>query len=86
MACPCVLLGGPSFTADTESMFIGNVACCEPDVSGVGWVWTDAGHLELNGYTDEVIGAECDLVANRSAHHGLARVPPNLVDSKPLLD
>ena len=70
------MLGGPSFTADTESMFIGNVACCEPDVSGVGWVWTDAGHLELNGYTDEVIGAECDLVANRSAHHGLARVPP----------
>lgn len=57
-------------------MFIGNVACCEPDVSGVGWVWTDAGHLELNGYTDEVIGAECDLVANHSAHHGLARVPP----------
>lgn len=57
-------------------MFIGNVACCEPDVSGVGWVWTDAGHLELNGYTDEVIGAECDLVANRSAHHGSARVPP----------
>lgn len=76
MACPCVLLGGPSFTADTESMFIGNVACCEPDVSGVGWVWIDAGHLELNGYTDEAIGAEGDLVANRSAHHGLAPVPP----------
>lgn len=76
MACPCVLLGGLSFTADTESMLIGNVACCEPGVSGVGWVWIDAGHLELNGYTNEAIGAEGDLVAKRSAHHGLARVPP----------
>lgn len=76
MAGPCVLLGGLSFTADTESMFIGNVACCEPGVSGVGWAWIDAGHLELNGYTNEAIGAEGDLVANRSAHHGLARVPP----------
>lgn len=86
MAYPCVLQGGRSYTADTESMFIGNVACCEPGVSGVGWVWIDVGHLELNGYTDEAIGAEGELVANRSAHHALAPVPPNLVDSKPLLD
>lgn len=47
MAYPCVLQGGRSYTADTESMFIGNVACCEPGVSGVGWVWIDVGHLEL---------------------------------------
>lgn len=57
-------------------MFIDNAACCEPGVSGVGWVWIDAGHLELNDYTDEGIGAEGDLAANRSAHHGLAPVPP----------
>lgn len=75
MPCPCVLQGGPSYTADTESMFIGNVACCELGVSGVGWVWIDVGHLELNGYTDEAIGAEGELVANRSAHHALAPVP-----------
>lgn len=75
MAYPCVLQGGRSYTADTESMFIGNVACCEPGVSGVGWVWIDVGHLELNGYTDEAIGAEGELVANRSAHHALAPVP-----------
>ena len=76
MACPCVLLGGPSFTADAESMLIDNVACCEPDVSGVGWAWVDDGHLELKGYTDEAIGAEGDLVANRLAHHGLVPGPP----------
>lgn len=76
MPCPCVLQGGPSYTADTESMFIGNVACCEPGVSGVGWVWIDVGHLELNGYTDDAIGAEGEIVANRSAHHALAPVPP----------
>lgn len=57
-------------------MFIGNVACCEPGVSGVGWVWIDAGHLELKGYTDEAVGAEGDLVAKRSEYHGLAPVPP----------
>ena len=51
-------------------MFIGNVACCEPGVSGVGWVWIDAGHLELKGYTDEAVGAEGDLVAKRSEYHG----------------
>lgn len=31
-------------------------------VSGPGWAWTDADHLELNGYTGEAIGAEGDLV------------------------
>ena len=27
-----------------------------------GWAWTDADHLELNGYAGEAIGAEGDLV------------------------
>lgn len=31
-------------------------------MSGPGWVWTDADHLELNGYAGEAIGAEDDLV------------------------
>ncbi|MDB1864639.1 hypothetical protein [Collinsella aerofaciens] len=34
----------------------------QPGVSGPGWVWTDADHLELNGYAGEAIGAEGDLV------------------------
>ena len=29
---------------------------------GPGWTWTDADHLELNGYAGEAIGAEGDLV------------------------
>ena len=33
-----------------------------PGVSGPGWAWTDADHLELNGYAGEAIGAEGDLV------------------------
>lgn len=31
-------------------------------MSGLGWAWTDADHLELNGYVGEAIGAEGDLV------------------------
>lgn len=31
-------------------------------MSGPGWAWTDADHLELNGYAGEAIGAEGDLV------------------------
>lgn len=29
---------------------------------GPGWAWTDAGHLELDGYAGEAIGADGDLV------------------------
>lgn len=62
MACLCVLLGGPSCAAGAESLFIAGATYCEPGVSGPGWVWTDADHLELNGYAGEAIGAEGDLV------------------------
>lgn len=62
MACLCVLLGGPSFSAGAESLIIAGVTYCEPGVSGPGWAWTDADHLELNGYAGEAIGAEGDLV------------------------
>lgn len=62
MACLCVLLGGPSYAAGAESLIIAGVTYCEPGVSGPGWAWTDADHLELNGYAGEAIGAEGDLV------------------------
>ena len=62
MACLCVLLGGPSCAAGAESLFIAGATYCEPGVSGPGWAWTDAGHLELDGYAGDAIGAEGDLV------------------------
>ena len=62
MACLCVLLGGPSYAAGAESLIIEGATYYEPGVSGPGWAWTDADHLELNGYAGEAIGAEGDLV------------------------
>ena len=62
MACLCVLLGGPSYAAGAESLIIAGATYGEPGVSGPGWAWTDADHLELNGYTGEAIGADGDLV------------------------
>lgn len=62
MACLCVLLGGPSYAAGAESLIIAGATHYEPGVSGPGWAWTDADHLELNGYAGEAIGAEGDLV------------------------
>lgn len=61
MACLCVLLGGPSYAAGAESLIIAGATYFEPGVSGPGWAWTDADHLELNGYAGEPIGAEGDL-------------------------
>ena len=49
IACPCVLLGGPSYAAGATYY--------EPGVSGPGWAWTDADHLELNGCAGAAIGA-----------------------------
>ena len=62
MACLCVLLGGPSYAAGAESIIIAGATYCEPGVSGPGWAWTDADHLELNGYAGEAIGVDGDLV------------------------
>lgn len=62
MACLCVLLGGPSCAAGAESLFIAGETYYEPGVSGAGWAWTDADHLELTGYAGEAIGADGDLV------------------------
>ena len=62
MACLCVLLGGPSYAAGAESLFIAGDTYYEPGVSGPGWAWSDADHLELTGYAGEAIGADGDLV------------------------
>lgn len=62
MACLCVLLGGPSYAAVAESLIIAGATYYEPGVSGPGWAWTDADHLELNGYAGEAIGSDGDLV------------------------
>ena len=62
MACLCVLLGGPSYAAGAESLFIAGAMYYEPGASGPGWAWTDADRLELSGYTGEAIGAVGDLV------------------------
>lgn len=62
MACLCVLLGGPTCAAGAESLFIAGDTYYEPGVSGPGWAWTDADHLELTGYAGEAIGADGDLV------------------------
>lgn len=62
MACLCVLLSGPSYAAGAESLIIAGATYCVPGVSGPGWAWTDADHLELNGYAGEAIGADGDLV------------------------
>ena len=62
MAWLCVLLGGPSCAAGAESLIIAGATYCEPGVSGPGWAWTDADHLELNGYAGEAIGSDGDLV------------------------
>lgn len=62
MACLCVLLGGPSYAAGAESLIVADATYYEPGVSGPGWAWTDADHLELNSYAGEAIGADGDLV------------------------
>lgn len=62
MACLCVLLGGPSYAAGADSLFIAGSTYYEPGVSGPGWAWTEAERLELTGYTGEAIGADGDLV------------------------
>lgn len=62
MACLCVLLGRPSYAAGAESLIIAGATYYEPGVSGPGWAWTDADHLELNGYAGEAIGADGNLV------------------------
>ena len=71
MACLCVLLGGPSYAAGAESLFIAGATYYGPGVSGPGWAWTDADHLELNGYTGDAIGADGDLVVTLAGRNSV---------------
>lgn len=69
MACLCVLLGGPSYAAGADSLFIAGATYYEPGASGPGRAWTDAGHLELKGYAGEAIGSVGDLVVTLSGQN-----------------
>ena len=71
MACLCVLLGGPSYAAGAESLIIAGATYYEPGASGPGWAWTDADHLELDGYAGEAIGADGDLVLTLSGQNSV---------------
>ena len=80
MACLCVLLGGPSYAAGAESLIIAGATYYEPGVSGPGWAWTDADHLELNGYAGEAIGAEGDLVVTLTGQNSVKEMHASIVD------
>ena len=80
MACLCVLLGGPSYAAGAESLFIAGAKYYEPGASGPGWAWTDADHLELNGYRGEAIGADGDLVVTLTGQNTVVETSTPDVD------
>lgn len=80
MACLCVLLGGPSYAVGAESLFIAGATYYEPGVSGPGWAWTEADHLELNGYTGEAIGANDDLVVTLTGQNTVVETSAPDVD------
>lgn len=80
MACLCVLLGGPSYAAGADSLFIAGATYYEPGVSGNGWAWTDAEHLELNGYTGEAIGCDGDLVVTLTGQNTVVETSAPDVD------
>ena len=80
MACLCVLLGGPSYAAGVESLFIAGATYNEPGASGTGWAWTDADHLELNGYTGEAIGADGNLVVTLAGQNSVVETSAPDVD------
>lgn len=80
MACLCVLLGGPSYAAGAESLIIAGATYYEPGVSGPGWAWTDADHLELNGYAGDAIGADGDLVVTLTGQNTVVETSAPDVD------
>lgn len=80
MACLCVLLGGPSYAAGAENLFIAGATYYEPGASGPGWAWTDADHLELNGYTGEAAGADGDLVVTLTGQNTVVETSSPDVD------
>lgn len=80
MACLCVLLGGPSYAAGAESLIIAGTTYYEPGVSGPGWAWTDADHLELSGFSGEAIGADGELVVTLTGQNSVKEMQTSIVD------
>ncbi len=80
MACLCVLLGGPSYAAGAESLIIAGATYYEPGVSGPGWAWSDAEHLELNDFSGEAIGADGDLVVTLTGQNSVKEMQSSIVD------
>lgn len=80
MACLCVLLGGASYAAGAESLFIAGATYYEPGASSPGWAWTEADHLELNGYGGEAIGADGDLVVTLTGQNSVVETSAPDVD------
>lgn len=80
MACLCVLLGRPSYAVGADSLFIAGATYYEPGASGPGWAWTDADHLELNGYTGEAIGADDDLMVTLTGQNTVVETSAADVD------
>lgn len=80
MACLCVLLSEPSYAAGADSLFIAGATHYEPGASGPGWAWTDADHLELNGYAGEAIGADGDLVVTLTGQNTVVETSAPDVD------
>lgn len=80
MACLCILLGGPSYAASAESLIIRGATYYEPGVSGPGWAWTDADHLELSGFSGEAIGADGDLVVTLTGQNSVKEMQTSIVD------
>lgn len=80
MACLCVLLGCPSYAAGAESLIIAGGTYYEPGVSGPGWAWTDADHLELNDFSGEAIGADGDLVVTLAGQNSVKEMQTSIVD------
>ncbi len=80
MACLCALLSGPSYAAGADSLFIAGSTYYEPGVSGPGWAWTDADHLELTGYAGEAIGADGDLVVTLTGQNTVVETSAPDVD------
>ena len=73
LACLCVLLGGPSFAAAADSLSVDGATYDEPGVSGSGWAWTDADHLELNGYNGQAIGVEGDITVTLTGENRVVK-------------
>lgn len=40
-------------------------------MSGPGWAWTDAGHLELDGYAGDATAADGDLVVTLAGQNSV---------------